>query len=373
MRGAGSRPEADPAERVRRSVAEAFRLRWMRRRLLWRALRARHALTPVADRTRTIAPGVVLAFTVVRNEALRLPYFLSHYRALGVGHFLVVDNDNDSDDDTRALLVDQPDVSLWHTTARYRAARFGLDWCGWLRMRHGHGRWCLTVDADELLVYPGCDRTDLPALTRWLDRQGLSGFGALMLDLYPAGPLDAVRYTPGQDPTEVLRHFDAGPYRSVRQRPMGNLWTQGGARERAFFADAPRRSPTLNKIPLMRWNRRHVYVNSTHSALPPRLNALYDGPGGMCPSGVLLHTKFLPDAPARAARERARGEHFHTPEMFADYYVSVEAAPTLHHAGSVRYTGPAQLAALGLATPGGWPGAVPTAAGTDDPDSTPAT
>ena len=30
---------------------------------------------------------------------------------------------------------------------------------------HGTGAWCLTVDADEVLVYPRCEKARLPALT----------------------------------------------------------------------------------------------------------------------------------------------------------------------------------------------------------------
>ena len=65
----------------------------------------------------------------VRNEMGRLPFALSYYRDLGVGQFLIVDND--STDGTRDYLKAQPDVRLWHTKASYRDSRFGLDWMNW--------------------------------------------------------------------------------------------------------------------------------------------------------------------------------------------------------------------------------------------------
>lgn len=327
----------------------AYRMRWKRRRMLWRSLRSRHHLQKVADRTRQIPGQGVLVFTVLRNEITRLPYFLEHYRRLGAVHFLAVDNG--SDDGSAALLADQPDVSLWQTSASYREARFGLDWLGWLLIRHGHGRWCLTVDADELLVFCGMEEHGLDQLTQRLEQQGRGGLGALMLELYPKGPLGTQTYAPGQDPCDVLQWFDADPYRAVRQEPMGNLWVQGGVRERVFFQDQPERSPTLNKLPLMRWNRRYAYVNSTHSLLPPQMNALYSGPGGTEPSGVLLHTKFLPEIVAKSATEKARGQHFHTPGQFDAYYDRITRAPDLWYPGSVRYEGPEQLVNLGLMQP----------------------
>lgn len=362
MPGAGMRPvittpEMDETPLPRISWLQAYRLRWKRRRLLWRSFRSRHQLRAVRSLTQQIAPEDVLAFVVLRNEASRLPFFLEHYRKLGVAQFLIVDNG--STDGSAELLLAEPDVSLWQTQASYRQSRFGLDWVSWLLMRYGRGHWCLTVDADELLVYPGQAQMDLPALTRRLDQEGRVAFGALMLELYPKGALGQGAYRPGQDPLEVLPYFDTDTYRSQRQSPMGNLWLQGGPRERVFFADEPERAPTLNKLPLIKWNARYAYVNSTHAALPRRLNAAYAGPGDAAPSGwasggasgVLLHTKFLPEILAKSAEERIRGEHFHDPRLFDPYYAEIEAAPELYWSGAARYESPEQLAELGLCVP----------------------
>ncbi len=331
---------------------EAYRMRWKRRRLLWRSWRSRHQLTSVVDRTGQIVGDSILAVSVVRNEISRLPFFLSHYRRLGVDHFLMVDNG--SDDGTAEWLTTQPDVSLWKTECSYRDARFGLDWLTWLQMTYADGHWCLMVDADELLIYPRHDSHGLKDLTRWLQRHGRTAFGAMILDLFPRGPLSRVSYEPGQDPAAVLEWFDHGPYRAQRQRPMGNLWLQGGTRERVFLRDQPENAPTLNKLPLVRWNRRFAYVNSSHALLPPGLNAAYDGPGGDTPSGVLLHSKFLPEIVQRAAIEKRRQQHFHHPVVFDGYYDRLMADPNLWHAEAERLEGWRQLVTLGLLRDGGW-------------------
>ena len=72
-------------------------------------MRKRRELTAVVNRTATIQPQDILLISTLRNERVRLPYFLRYYRNLGVGHFLFVDND--SDDGTRELLAKQEDVS----------------------------------------------------------------------------------------------------------------------------------------------------------------------------------------------------------------------------------------------------------------------
>ncbi|MEM6371422.1 MAG: glycosyltransferase family 2 protein [Pseudomonadota bacterium] len=330
----------------------AYRMRWKRRRLLWRSWRSRHQLTNLTDRTdRTPRDGVVVVMTV-RNEMTRLAHFLQYYRDLGVAHFLIVDND--SDDGTGAFLAEQADVSLWHSAYSYRAARFGVDWTTWLQMTFCAGRWTLVVDADELMVFAHHDTRDLPALTQFLDQQNRDVFGCLMLDLYPRDAVGVQRFEPGGNPLDVLNWFDPGPYRARRQHPVQNLWVQGGARERVFFGDDPDRSPTLNKIPLVKWRRSFAYVNSSHSALPPRLNHGYDGPGDPAPCGVLLHTKFLPEVVDKAREDKIRGQHFHTPKDFVPYYDSVIKGPQMHGAHSVRYEGWRQLEDLGLLSSGGW-------------------
>jgi hypothetical protein len=337
---------------LKRSFWASYKLRVRRKRFLWRAFRKRRELNVLKDRTRQIRPDDVLLFMTLRNEEIRLPHFMNHYRDLGVSHFLCVDNG--STDGSTQFLAAQPDVSLWKTNASYKAARFGMDWLTWLLRRHGSGHWCLTVDADELLVYPDCHSRSLVALTDWLDARGLPVMGAMMLDMYPKGRIEDRTYAPGQNPTQVLAWFDAYGYWAQRKTKMDNLWVQGGPRARCFFGDDPRRAPTLNKIPLIKWKRSYVYVNSTHNCLPVRLNRTYDEPGIEKPNGVLLHTKFLPGSAGRARHEQARKEHFSNSSLYDDYYLAVSENPDLWSDGSVAYEGPEQLEKLGLMTRGGW-------------------
>lgn len=335
-----------------REMRVAYRLRWKRRRLLMRALRSRRQLNSVMDRTKAIVPGQVLAFSTIRNEIDRLPFFLNHYRALGVDHFLMIDNA--SEDASAEYLRDQDDVSLWQTDASYKASRFGVDWTTWLQIKYGHGHWTLTLDADELLIYPYWDTRDLGALTRELDRDGVSSFGAMMLDLYPQGRLSDAHCAAGDDPSAVLNWFDAGNYTIQKQAPMGNLWIQGGPRARSFFASDPRRAPTLNKVPLVKWSRRFAYVNSTHSILPRRLNEVYAQDGGERLSGILLHTKFLSAVIEKSKEEKQRQEHFSNSVAYDDYYDAVADDPVLWTPKSTQYRGWRHLESIGLMSRGSW-------------------
>ena len=209
-------------------VWQSYRLRLQRKRWLIRARRKGRELTPAVNRTDAIKTRDILVFSTFRNEAPRLPYFLKYYRDLGVNHFLMVDND--SDDGGAEFLREQPDVSLWSTKSSYKRARFGVDWLNHLQRKYAHGHWTLVVDPDELLVYPFCDTRPLHALTDWLDASSIKSFGAMLVDMYPKGPVDNIPYKPGDDPLNSTHWFDSGNYVINRNRKFGNLWIQGGPR-----------------------------------------------------------------------------------------------------------------------------------------------
>ena len=330
----------------------SYVLRIARKRWRIRAIRKRRELTVVADRTRSIGSADILVFSTLRNERIRLPYFLRYYRDLGVGHFLIVDNG--SDDGSREYLLDQPDVSLWSSAASYKRARFGVDWLNWLQMHHGHGHWTLVVDPDEFLVYPFCDTRPLRALTDWLDASSIRSFGAMLVDMYPKGNITAQPYADGQDPFEIASWFDSGNYTISRNHRYGNLWIQGGPRARMFFPDDPARAPALNKVPLVKWHRDYAYVSSTHMLLPRGLNLVYDEWGGEKASGCLLHAKFLDGFAAKSAEELKRRQHYANSGEYRAYDDGLKDRPDLWCKWSEKYINWRQLEILGLMSKGNW-------------------
>lgn len=334
------------------SFRRKFSLRARRQWLIGRAIRRRRVLRPVMDRSAQIGRGDILLFMTMRNEAPRLPYFLEYYRRMGVRHFLVVDNG--SDDGGREYLAEQKDVSVWLTHASYKDSRFGMDWLNGLLRRHGSGHWCLTVDPDEFLVYPHHDTRPLRALTDWLDASNIKSFSAMLLDMYPKGPLAAQPYRSGQNPFEIACWFDPANYAIRKNGEYGNLWIQGGPRGRAFFADNPDNGPALNKIPLVRWKRWYAYVSSTHMLLPRSLNLVYDENGGEKASGCLLHAKFLSTFVDKSAEELVRRQHYADSQEYRAYHSGLQDDPDFWCEHSCKLRDWRQLEDLGLISKGDW-------------------
>ena len=332
------------------SLWDSYKMRVRRKRRLIRALRKSSELTHVQDNTSAIRPDDVLLVCTMRNEKIRLPYFLEYYRELGINHFLFVDNG--SDDGSADYLRGMKDVSVWHTDASYRRSGFGVDWMNYLKRKYAHGHWVLVVDPDEFFVYPFCDTRPVQALTDWLDNCEIRSFGAMLLDVYPKGPINQHVYRAGDNPLDVSSWFDPGNYSIKRNWGYGNLWIQGGPRARIFFADRPEQAPALNKIPLVKWHRKYVYVSSTHMLLPRGLNQVYDEWGGEKASGALLHAKFLNTFGDKAKEELERGQHYAGSAEYRAY--AEQGAQELWCKWSEKYINWRQLEILGLMSKGNW-------------------
>jgi len=325
-----------------------------------------------AERT-PIDVSEIRVFARCRNERLRLEAFLRHYRGLGATRFFIVDND--STDGTTEFLARQPDVSLFRTAARYADAAMGMDWVNALLAEFGTGYWCVTVDVDELLLFPGHDRTSLKSLTAFLDDNGFDAYACMMLDLYPPGPISECGYREGDNPLSLAPFFDPGPYERIEVDLCPGLLIRGGARERIFYPEFRSRGlfarlydaalyevvfhvpvvkdvpsikalarptpPCLTKVPLVRWDDKTRYVQSTHWISSKSVSR---------DTGVLLHFKFLQDFHARAVHEAERGQHWNNASEYRRYAAFLNANPdaTFMYDGSTRLEGTAQLVRLGL-------------------------
>jgi len=313
-------------------------------------------------------------FMKVRNEARRLPYFLNYYRQLGVARFFVVDNA--SDDRTVEFLKANSDCHVFFTDHNMAGSRAGMNWIEPLVRNYGANRWCVIVDADELLVYPNSEHLSLPDFCQKLQHRNANALLCIMIDMYPEGDIKETRFHEGQSLIEACPFFDRSGYRYIPLSHSDVPLIIGGPRLRTFFPELldwrrsararrwilnkiagasaripyvkkiptlqklrPLVAPHLNKVPLVRWNKAMTLAPASHFISGARLAA---------GNGALLHFKFLGDFERRVDEETVRKSY--AGDEYKRYYNRLGQKAPLNFMCelSTRFSGSQQLLELGL-------------------------
>ena len=282
-------------------------------------------------------PDGPVVFAVMRNESLRLPRFLDHYRSLGASRFVIVDNN--SSDGTTGFLREQRDVCLYTTDSHF----YGKEaWLDHLLHQHGVNRWCVVVDADELLVYPDSDKVMLPDLCRYLEETRCNAVHAILLDLYPRELSGNEDYRPGQDYLEKTWFFD--PFSSLRKVPRHftrgsglDFRFEGGSRERIFGVAA-----CCSKFPLFHYRPGMFLTDGQHYLEGGNFSEL---------RAVLYHFKYLQDFAPHVREEVVRGQHWKGAveyHAYAEKLAGTETTLVFHCPESLQLTGIRQLEECGF-------------------------
>jgi hypothetical protein len=287
-------------------------------------------------RALSIGTDEIVVLACMRNEVGRLPYFLEYYRTLGVDRFLLVDND--SSDGTSAYLARQPDVTYFWTDASYRGSSAGRLWLQELADTYATGCWVITVDVDELLVYPGAEEMSLRELCAYLDDNDQEALFTVLLDMYSDLPLSQTTYEPGTDFVDTCPFFETDTYTLAPGANPPFMGVFGGPRDRLFRAEQQGRRPMMKKIPLVRWREGFSYIYSTHSHRFVHLSDV---------TGALLHFKFFASFRDVAAAEARRGDRRQL-EHYRTYRETVEDDICFYGTQSRRYRMPSDLVRLGV-------------------------
>ena len=316
-----------------------------------RAHRASDTLIPVYDRTGAIKPGARILMTMGRDENARIPYFLDYYRKIGIDHFLIVDNE--SVEPMAEILMDQADVSLWHTKASYAGSRFGVDWMNALLGRYAVGHWTLTVDLDEFFVYPFMESRSYNELISYLTDAEKKSFFTILVDMYPKGPIADAHVPTGENPLSYAPYFDRLGYYSMRGGHEDS-YVRGGPRLRAFCTEDYTMAPALNKTPLIQWHSRFVYRLSTHVAYPTMLNHAHKK--FQEPTGALLHFKFVSSFREKIDHAILHKNHYNNSSEYQRYWDQLKSSEkyTLHSPVSAKYESSESLIRANIMTSGCW-------------------
>lgn len=253
--------------------------------------------------------GEVSVFAVARNERVLMPHFLAHYRALGVRRFVIADNL--STDGTREYLLAQPDVALYSVDTPYKLSHYGVAWQQAMLAEHAQGRWALVVDIDELLVWPGCERETLASRCARLAAGGHDAALALMVDMYPEGPLDSADFERGT-PFAEAPCFDATPALPWRlgSGSYSNSPSYVSSARHRLLPGSPPNHYTAQKVPLVRYSPALRWSEGLHYAA-----GVQRAPEPL----FLAHFKYHRGFRAKVEEEVARRQHYNDAEEYRKY------------------------------------------------------
>lgn len=310
------------------------------------SLKFARTLSLVQDNLAHLKRSKYVSISTLRNEAFRIAAFIDHHERLGVDHFVFIDNE--STDNLYEVLRGRTNVTIFHSQASYKDTRFGICWSNYILSRYCAGKWILSLDPDEYLVYPGCDAIRLPQLTAAMTDKDCRSLCVTMVDMYSERGVAENVVADGQNALDICPYFDAEGYEETRSDEYDAVIVRGGPRARVFFDRKVAASPTLNKVPLILWRRHYAYLHSAHFAWPYGLNTeslrRMDGL-----RGALLHFKFVASFATKVAEETVRQQHA------VDYanYVRPDIQDLRFYSDvSRRYDGWRSLAACNIVRPG---------------------
>lgn len=248
----------------------------------------------------------VLLITCVRNEQLRIDFFLDFYFNLGVDKALIIDND--SDDDTLDRLFTKRNTYVFTTKQSYAESACGINWINVLLDKYARGHWVLVADADEQFIYPDFDKIKLTNLADYLDSHEFTAIAAPMLDMYSKGAIALTDYQPKEPFLASCNYFDGEGY----DFDENGFIARGGPRHRLFWQNRGRnhQSPYLFKIPFFKCKDGLKLEKSTHYIQGVTLSDI---------SGLSLHFKFFQDFIENANIESKRKEHFEDARQYIAY------------------------------------------------------
>lgn len=169
-----------------RYVSRAFdKLRYLYAQQAKKAL-IKRASTHISGAPRIVLGDADVAMVcLIRNGMYYLETLLSHHRALGVRHFLFIDNG--SDDGTRELLAQEPGVTV--ISNLLPVAQYECDMRAEIARQVIDGGWFLFLDSDELLDLSNGQNRDISEYIAYCNETGTTSVIAQRLDMYAPNPL----------------------------------------------------------------------------------------------------------------------------------------------------------------------------------------
>ena len=152
----------------------------------------------------------IILICILKNEYIMLEYFLKYYSALGITHFICIDNDS-SDGSLEYLRDAHDNILLLHTNELFKDNK--MKWTTHVLDTYCKNRWCAILDADELIYVE-----NLRYLIQQLNEEQANMCVFYLLDMYPKDT-DQV-YRKGEPFLQHSNYYD-------KESSINNWWGSG--------------------------------------------------------------------------------------------------------------------------------------------------
>ena len=214
--------------------------------------------------------------------------FLEYYRRIGVDHFFFIRAAGTSELSVIEAL-NQPDCSIWTTSADPQLHGDGAFWVNALLNRFVAGKLAVAVRCRDYLIYPRQTTRNLHDLALFLNDDRKETMHAFIVEAYPGPNVGATNLYRG-DIFQAGFYFDRDGYIQSKGS-LEKVVIQGGPSLRIDAIDAPQLAPELNCVPVVVWPPLTGYRYGNRELFPSYLNRAHK-PGEVSLSGVVLR---LPD------------------------------------------------------------------------------
>ena len=266
---------------------------------------------------------------ICRNEMYFLPEFLSHYRNIGIDHFVFLDDR--STDGTPDYLASQPDVSILASDFTYgttvvpssgpfagKSIRMQNLWRNQLLDEYCSGGWAIHCDLDEFLSVP--EGRDLPGLVADPEISNGNAVYCAMLDMYPETirAQDDLAFSPSDG-----WFFDATQHISVRPNSVRIVYP--GARARLFHEHGLSKNTLGNALKSYAFGYAYPKLNNVRKPVLIRVDgkthlrsshAIF-GKSHSTAMLALKHFKFCGDLRRRVKQFQQEKAHVHGSREYA--------------------------------------------------------
>jgi Glycosyl transferase family 2 len=235
----------------------------------WNAYRSGGQLKRESAEFRKLRSSDLVAVVPFYGKGAMLSACLAHHRYLGVNLFVLLDLSEAGGLATE--LTESADCVVWRPRGDIQLKR-ALLWLNYLRRRYATGRWCLSIEPSDFIAFHHSETRKLKDLVEFIENERRNHVFGVVVEMYSDRPAAELTLQPGGNPRDLLRLFDPLGYETAKPGRLLEVAVRGGPQRRRLFPSIPRRSPALNRVPLVKWEWYFSYGAGTRVLMPRKLN-----------------------------------------------------------------------------------------------------